>query len=242
MPSQCRASKTQACQRGSLTADDVVEGACELAQKVCLDDLSMTSLAEHLGVGTPSLYGHFRTKAELVPAMARHAVRTAALPTLHVAPGQWRHSLHRYAHRMRDALTRNPLVIDLVLIRKLTGSQDQLVGTAPHHQAVAALVEAGLSPADAARTLAVLTLHIHGSVVLELMHDWAEYGPVDALPPDEATNNNSPALLGRTSELAIAGRRVGVPDDDTFEFSLASILDGAQRLIEQRVHRTAASR
>lgn len=53
-----------------MTRDTVLRAALELLDEVGIDGLSTRRLAERLGVQSPTLYWHFRNKAELLDAMA----------------------------------------------------------------------------------------------------------------------------------------------------------------------------
>jgi AcrR family transcriptional regulator len=67
-----------------MNRETVIAEALGLLDEVGLDTVSTRRLAKRLGVEQPSLYWHFRTKSELLDAMAEAAMRphsTAALPT-----------------------------------------------------------------------------------------------------------------------------------------------------------------
>ena len=79
----------QGLPRDTAAADEDPQGPCSL-DEVGLDGVSTRRLAKRLGVEQPSLYWYFRTKKELLDAMAAAAMAphaTAPLPT----PGEaWR--------------------------------------------------------------------------------------------------------------------------------------------------------
>ncbi|EMF6671854.1 TetR family transcriptional regulator, partial [Serratia marcescens] len=53
-----------------LTRETVLRGALALLNDIGIDALSTRRLAQHLGVQSPTLYWHFKNKAELLKAMA----------------------------------------------------------------------------------------------------------------------------------------------------------------------------
>lgn len=53
-----------------LTRETVLRGALALLDDIGIDALSTRRLAQHLGVQSPTLYWHFKNKAELLKAMA----------------------------------------------------------------------------------------------------------------------------------------------------------------------------
>ena len=60
--------------RGSISTDEILNGALEVAQEVSIDNLSMPQLAKHLGVGVTSIYWYFRRKDDLLDAMTDRAL------------------------------------------------------------------------------------------------------------------------------------------------------------------------
>jgi AcrR family transcriptional regulator len=59
---------------GSISVDEIINGAFEVAAEVSIDNLSMPLLAKHLGVGVTSIYWYFRRKADLLNAMTDRAL------------------------------------------------------------------------------------------------------------------------------------------------------------------------
>src|SRR5512140_3429703 len=89
--------------RPTLDRSTVVQAALELLNRVGLDGLSTRSLAAELGVKSPALYWHFRSKQELLDAMADVIVSGAGMgpPT----PGEtWQAWLARRARAYRASL------------------------------------------------------------------------------------------------------------------------------------------
>ena len=60
--------------RGSISADEILNGAFEVAAQVSIDNLSMPVLAKHLDVGVTSIYWYFRRKDDLLDAMTDRAL------------------------------------------------------------------------------------------------------------------------------------------------------------------------
>ena len=56
-------------ERGSISVDEIINGAFEVATEVSIDNLSMPQLARHLDVGVTSIYWYFRKKDELLDAV-----------------------------------------------------------------------------------------------------------------------------------------------------------------------------
>ncbi|WP_277816789.1 TetR/AcrR family transcriptional regulator C-terminal domain-containing protein [Streptomyces sp. AcH 505] len=68
----------------------VITEALDLLDEVGLDAVSTRRLAKRLGVEQPSLYWHFRTKKELLNAMAQAAMAPHATVPLPALPDDWR--------------------------------------------------------------------------------------------------------------------------------------------------------
>src|SRR6202000_3051556 len=117
----------------------------------------------------------------------------------------------------------------LILIRGTFGREATLAAFEKLEKAIAALVEAGLSPEDAFDTYASISVHTQGAAVLERLRtksDGAE---------NYRRGGNSiidPETMPLIAQLTQKGHRIGVADDINFEYGLTCILDHASRLID----------
>ncbi|HEX8102959.1 MAG TPA: TetR/AcrR family transcriptional regulator C-terminal domain-containing protein [Solirubrobacteraceae bacterium] len=141
----------------SHTRDEVAAAALELVDDVGLDGLSMRRLAQRLGIGTMTLYGHFRSKEELLHALVETAAGTTPPPD---AGGDWQDRLRTIAWRWRRGLERHPAIVE-VRLRKPILTPNALKGTEAGLQA---LLDAGFDPAQAARGFRTLFLYVFGYV------------------------------------------------------------------------------
>jgi len=66
--------------RGSLTRDQIVNAALQLADKEGLDAVSMPVLARQLSCGVMTLYGYIENKEDLLDAVAVHGLADVRLP------------------------------------------------------------------------------------------------------------------------------------------------------------------
>lgn len=197
--------------RGSISADEILNGAFEVAAEVSIDNLSMPLLAKHLGVGVTSIYWYFRRKDDLLDVMTDRALERFEFTVPTIDASTWRESLRNHAMTMRKAFRADPLLCDLVLIRGQYGRQAMLGALQKIEQPIAALVEAGLTPQQAVDTYGAISVHTRGSVVLERLQDRTEGFPAR-----------------RTD----GGRYIAFADDIDFAYILDSILDHAETLIE----------
>ncbi|MFJ4094090.1 TetR/AcrR family transcriptional regulator C-terminal domain-containing protein [Kitasatospora sp. NPDC089913] len=73
-----------------MNRETVVAEALDLLDEVGLDGVSTRQLAKRLGVEQPSLYWHFRTKKDLLAAMAQAAMAPHANAPLPTPGDDWR--------------------------------------------------------------------------------------------------------------------------------------------------------
>jgi AcrR family transcriptional regulator len=229
---QPAAEKRPRRERGSINADEIANGAFELAERVSIDNLSMPLLARHLGVGVTSIYWYFRKKDDLLDEMTDRALRRYDFATPFVEADNWRDSLQKHAREMREAFRANPVLCDLILIR---GALSRAVSEAANRkveQAIRSLVIAGLTPEHAFDTYAAVALHTRSSVVLERL---AQKKKPPAAPPRRAGEPRviDPETMPIIAEQTCRGHRIGAADEINFEYGLSAILDHAGRLIEE---------
>jgi AcrR family transcriptional regulator len=198
-------------ERGSISVDEILNGAFEVATEVSIDNLSMPLLAKHLDVGVTSIYWYFRRKDDLLNAMTDRALERYEFTMPSIDASNWRESLRNHAQTMRKEFQSNPILCDLILIRGRFSVQAAHGALQKIEHPVAALVEAGLTPEQALDTLAAIAVHTRGSVVLQRLQEKTEGFPAQR----EAGN-----------------RYIGFADDIDFDYILESILDHAEELIE----------
>jgi AcrR family transcriptional regulator len=197
--------------RGSISADEIIKGAFDVAAQVSIDNLSMPVLAKHLDVGVTSIYWYFRRKDELLDAMTDLALDRFEFTVPTIDASNWRESLRDHAHTMRAHFRENPILCDLVLIRSQFGGRAVRGALQKIEQPVAALIEAGLEAHQAVAVYGAISVHTRGSAVLERIQDRTETFP-------------APSSNGK--------RLIGFADDIDYDYILESILDHAQTLID----------
>ena len=197
-------------ERGSISADEILNGAFEVAAEVSVDNLSMPVLARHLDVGVTSIYWYFRRKDELLDAMTDRALAQYAFTVTDIDASNWRASLRNHARTMRSRFLDDPVMSDLVLIRGHYGMRALHGALHEIERPVVALVEAGLTPEQAVEIYGAISVHTRGSVVLQRLQKKTEGFPSQRLD----------------------NRYIGFADDVDFDYILDSILDHAEVLIE----------
>ncbi len=169
--------------RGSISADEILTGAFDVAAQVSIDNLSMPVLAKHLDVGVTSIYWYFRRKDDLLDAMTDRALEQFEFTVPTIDASNWRASLRDHARTMREHFRVNPILCDLVLIRGQFSGRAVRGALHKIEQPIAALMEAGLDSQQAAATYGAISVHTRGSAVLERIQAKTEGFPDPAPEP-----------------------------------------------------------
>jgi TetR/AcrR family tetracycline transcriptional repressor len=190
-----------------LTRDVLIEAGLKLLDEVGLDGLTVRRLAAELGVKSPALYWHIRTKQELLDGMANAIILRAGM-----GPPRddetWQSWLARRARAYRGSLlaSRDGARVVSAAVRG---------GDAVRHfeQELAAMVGRGFTPIQALRTITALSHYINGHVLQEqavsAVADHTERPDLSELP---------------TLAAALAsGSPMG---DEVFEYGLSTFING----------------
>ncbi|MDV3127001.1 TetR/AcrR family transcriptional regulator [Mycobacterium sp. 21AC1] len=224
--------------RGSITVDEILSGAFEIAGEASIDTLSMPQLARHLDVGVTSIYWYFRRKDDLLDAMTERVLLDYDFGVLSIDACSWRESLRAHAHRMREMFTSNPIVCDLILIRGTRGTPGARAALEKIEQPVAALVQAGLTPQQAFDTYTAIAVLVRSSSVLQRLHTRTPQPELSREYWEQVIDAQTMPMIASISG---HGYRIGVADDTNFDHILDSILDRAARHPAEQRTGTAGS-
>ncbi|MEU9345648.1 TetR/AcrR family transcriptional regulator [Streptomyces sp. NPDC048278] len=198
-----------------LSTDRIVRTARELVDAEGLAAVSTRRLAAELGVSGPSLYNHFRTKDEILEAVADSVsaqVDLSMFEDLGQGAGRdWRTALHDWAVSYRTALRAHPNIVP-VLAR---GPGRRPAGLRLADVVYGAMVDAGWPPAQATSIGALMRYFIMGSALGSFaggfVDDASAYDPADY------------PHLGQAHLLAERQEKI---DERAFETGLRALLDG----------------
>jgi TetR/AcrR family tetracycline transcriptional repressor len=196
-----------------LTRASIVQTALKLLNEVGLDGLTTRSLARELDVKSPALYWHFKNMRDLLDAMAEAMLPTDEWPgpgTPCMTTEEW---IAQRAHAQRRALLRYR---DGAAIH--AGTSPSREGPAGLEARVAALVEYGLSPDDAVRTIMAVARYTVGWVFEEQAHSQRQPRGLGTIDPEAF-----PALAKAGSALT------GKDRDSDFDFGLRALIAGAMK-------------
>ncbi|OED17916.1 tetracycline resistance transcriptional repressor TetR [Burkholderia sp. A2] len=200
-----------------LTRDTVLRAALELLDEVGIDGLSTRRLAERLGVQSPTLYWHFRNKAELLDAMAETIMLERHGASLPQPDDVWDAWLAENARSFRRAL-----LAYRDGARLHAGTRPRALHFSSIERKVALLGDAGFTPDEAVDVMVAISRFVVGWVLEE------QAGPgagADAPLPDAA---EYPLLAKGWAALRERS------DDEAFERGIAWIVDGARARLAVR--------
>lgn len=195
-----------------LSRERIVTTASALVDSEGLAAVSTRRLAAELGVSGPSLYNHFRTKDEILEAVADAVSAQIDLSMFDETDGRdWRTALHDWAVSYREALSDHPNIVP-VLAR---GPGRRPAGLRVADAVFGAMVRAGWPPAQATYIGALMRYFITGSALGSFargfVDDEAAYDPADY------------PHLGQAHLLADRRQKV---DNGAFETGLRALVDG----------------
>jgi AcrR family transcriptional regulator len=218
----------------SLSGEQIVAKAIELADRDGLGGLSMRRLADELGITAMSLYGYVPSKAELLDVMADRAYgeidfRGAAATT-------WQARLSEVAQRHWALLLSHPWLLQIAASRPLLGPSM----TALYDTELAAVDGLSLTDIDMDLVVSLLDDYVRGAARgsveaaeaqartgLSDQQWWEAYGPLLAEVLDPARYPTA------TRVGAAAGAEFGAAHDParSFRFGLRRVIDGIEAYI-----------
>lgn len=207
--------------RQPLSRDRVLEAAVDLADRDGVAALSMRKLASSLGFEVMSLYNHVPSKEDLLDGMLE---RVAA----QIAParpgGSWKHAVRANAVDIRRVLLEHPWAAALWSSRTVGPVRMALL-----ESLLRVLADSPLPDDLAHRAFHAINTHVLGSALQDLAF---------GLGPEEVQQGAAAYLASMPADdYPYLARHVrqhaeqAEPDDD-FEFELALILDGLERIAD----------
>ncbi|MGW7165715.1 TetR/AcrR family transcriptional regulator [Streptomyces sp. NPDC054884] len=201
-----------------LSTDRIVETARALVDAEGLAAVSTRRLAAELGVSGPSLYNHFRTKDEILEAVADSVSAQVDLSMFEDAGREWRTALHDWAVSYRAALRDHPNIVPVLA----QGPGRRPAGLRLADAVYGAMVRADWPAAQATSIGALMRYFIMGSALGSFaggfVDDASAYDPADY------------PHLGQAHLLAEQQEKI---DERAFETGLTALLDGLARQFEQ---------
>ena len=223
----------------SLSVEQIVQAAIEVADADGLDAVSMRRVAEKLGVTTMSLYRYVPSKNDLLELMLDTIA--APGPDLSKMPEHWRAALHWWARQNLEAFRRHPWLVQFPFSHPPFGPNNIRWMEA----ALRAMEGSGLTPEDMIWLLILLSGYVRTEAAQELA--LIEGARVTGVEPQEwgrvygemlrkiVADGDHPALARVVSAGVFDAPDQG-PDED-FEYGLTFILNGVEAMISNRAAR-----
>ncbi len=220
------ATTTNDLQRSPLTADRVLAGAIELADRIGIESFTIRKLATELDVKPMTIYYHIASKESIIDGIVDVVFSEIDLPPVGT---HWKTAIRQRCISARAVLARHPWAPPLMESRTSPGS-----ATLRHHDAVlGCLRRGGLSLALTAHAYATIDSYLYGFALQEAnlpfnggeeIGDLAE-AILELLPADEL-----PHLVEFTTEHVL---QPGYTFGNSFEFGLDALLDGIEAAATQ---------
>lgn len=220
--------------RPSLSGEQIVDKAIELADRDGLGGLSMRKLADELGLTAMSLYGYVPGKAELLDVMADRAYAQVAAPGEPAAA--WQDRLAVLARQHWALLLSHPWLLHIAASRPLLGPN----ATALYDAELAAVDGLGLADTDMDLVVSLVDDYVRGAARgaaeaagaqartgLTDQQWWEAYGPLLAEVLDPARYPTA-VRVGTA-----AGQEYDAAHDParSFAFGLQRVIDGIDSFI-----------
>jgi TetR/AcrR family transcriptional regulator, tetracycline repressor protein len=213
----------ETAERAPVTRAAIVDTALGLLAEGGLEAVSFRRIAKALGVAGPTLYWHVENKRQLMDLMAEELVRRAGRAYAGPEPGQpWWEWLRDDARRMFEAL-----IATRDAPRVVAGNRPSPESFEGIERVLSALVDAGLTPGQAQKTLFAIGAYVIGSAT-----EWqAEAERESSQPLPDPADEELDALRARALSyqpllLAAIGELLEQPHAAAFEFGLDLLIDG----------------
>lgn len=209
-----------------LSHDRIVAAASALVDAEGLAAVSTRRLAAELGVSGPSLYNHFRTKDEILEAVADATSAQVDLSMFETGDARgWRTALRDWAVAYRAVLTRHPNIVPVLA----QGPGRRPAGLRLADAVFGAMVAAGWPPAQATRIGALMRYFIMGSALGSFARGFVD---------DETAYD--PADYPHLGQAHLLAERQEEIDEGAFDTGLRALLDGLQTQYDALPRRAAA--
>jgi AcrR family transcriptional regulator len=199
------------------TREELAKRALGIMDAQGAEGLTMRGLAAELGMGTMALYRYFPSKRDLMDAAIEIAAPEIELPEPGAAP--WKEQLAVLARALFRAGLRHPSLARERFERPLQSPGAMRVTDC----AIALLLEAGLSKADAVAAFKALLVHTLGAAAFATSEARPEVRCTAAARHAAVPAVEVPAMAAVADELTDA-----LGGDQAFELGLAALLDGIE--------------
>lgn len=216
--------------RGSLSQEEILASAMAVVEEQGLSQLSMPGLARALGSGVTSIYWYFRSKDDLLVALAAQVTADVYERLPPVSGKSWDEEFEAYWMAFRREAQRAPIYLELFshVPRFLLRQADVAQSVLPRlEEELEVLVRAGLPAADAAEVYTACSVYTRGYLLLE--HELAaeQAQSQSSVEVDRAIANLDPEAFPTLSQLPSFTDAMKM-DDDHYRFGLRLLIAGVK--------------
>lgn len=215
----------------ALTPEVIAATALDLADEIGIERLTVRGLAKHLNIGTMTFYGYFRSKDEILDAMANLAMGSLTLPEPAAEPENPRDAIRVVATEFHALLRRHPAVAQ-VLNSRVTDSHRARRGAMEN--LIDRLVSSGIPGPLAIQCYGFIMVHVLGFVGYQAPRPWARSDdPANAELRRQQIHHFAALPLDEFPRLvSLREHVIDLPSDAQFDFGI----DCLSTMVEQVLH------
>jgi AcrR family transcriptional regulator len=217
--------------RGSLSREEILDGAQYLVEEYGLKQLSMPALAKHLKSGVTSIYWYFRSKDDLITALTERAIALIYTRLPPVGDRPWDEEVVAYFSAFREELRRVPLYSEVFVYRSLFVMSRSSVNQAIFERLeaeIAVLVNAGLTEEQAARVYTSCSVFTRGFVLIEHGIETETIEPNDKGVVSQSVSRLDPLQFPVLTKLTDLEQTMW-PGEDNFRLGLELLVEGLRK-------------
>jgi TetR/AcrR family transcriptional regulator, tetracycline repressor protein len=219
----------------ALSAEVIARQALALADERGLEKLTVRKLASALGIGTMTFYGYFRSKEEILDAMADEVLGSLALPE--GEPGETpRQAIENVATAFRRLMVEHPSIAQ-ILSSRITDSPQARRGAM--EVVIDRLVRSGIPGPLAVRSYGFLMVHSLGFASYQTPRPWGR-GETEADVPDESELRRQQTHFYASLPIAefprlveLRDELIELPSESQFRFGVACLCDTVERTLAE---------
>jgi AcrR family transcriptional regulator len=213
--------------RGSLSREEILDGAQELVEAQGLQQLSMPALAKHLKSGVTSIYWYFRSKDDLLEALTDRVTKDMYLKLPPIGEGAWDDELVGYFTAFRNLLEATPIYREVFAYRaRLLFSRAAFAPVLFRRldDGLSLFMRAGLNAEQAAQAFNACSNFTRGFVILEHGLESESVDPATT----EKLHHLDPVKFPTLGQLEDFERVMWL-DDNQFQFGLRLLIAGIRK-------------
>lgn len=209
----------------ALNAEVIARQALTLADERGLEKLTVRSLASALGIGTMTFYGYYRSKEEILDAMADQALGSLALPSGEPDESP-RQAIENVAQAFRRLMVEHPSIAQ-ILSSRVTDSPQARRGAM--EVVIDRLVRSGIPGPLAVKSYGFLMVHALGFASYQTPRPWGR-GEDAAEAPDESELRRQQRHFYASLPIAefprlveLRDELIELPGEEQFRFGVACL-------------------